>query len=205
VKQFQVIPDVQRLAAMGLTLTDLGTALERNNTSVGGGFVNRNGEGLAVRSDALVRNASELSRIVVATRNGTPITLDQVATVKIGQAIRMGSASENGTEVVVGTAIMRIGENSRTVATAVADRLEAINASLPPDVIVQPVLNRTALVNKTIKTVGKNLTEGALLVIVVLFALLGNVRAALIAAMVIPVTMLLTGFGMLQAGVSPTL
>ncbi|WP_343615436.1 CusA/CzcA family heavy metal efflux RND transporter [Novosphingobium sp.] len=205
VKQFQVIPDVQRLAAMGLTLTDLGTALERNNTSVGGGFVNRNGEGLAVRSDALVRNASELSRIVVATRNGTPITLDQVATVKIGQAIRMGSASENGTEVVVGTAIMRIGENSRTVATAVADRLEAINASLPPDVIVQPVLNRTALVNKTIKTVGKNLTEGALLVIVVLFALLGNVRAALIAAMVIPVTMLLTGFGMLQAGVSANL
>jgi cobalt-zinc-cadmium resistance protein CzcA len=117
----------------------------------------------------------------------------------------MGSASENGTEVVVGTAIMRIGENSRTVATAVADRLEAINASLPPDVIVQPVLNRTALVNKTIKTVGKNLTEGALLVIVVLFALLGNVRAALIAAMVIPVTMLLTGFGMLQAGVSANL
>lgn len=205
VKQFQVIPDVQRLATMGLTLTDLGNPLERNNTSVGGGFVNRNGEGLAVRSDALVRNANELSRIVVATRNGTPITLGQVATVKIGQAIRMGSASENGTEVVVGTAIMRIGENSRTVATAVADRLEAINASLPPDVIVQPVLNRTALVNKTIKTVGKNLTEGALLVIVVLFALLGNVRAALIAAMVIPVTMLLTGFGMLQAGVSANL
>jgi cobalt-zinc-cadmium resistance protein CzcA len=205
VKQFQVIPDVQRLATLGLTLTDLSTALEKNNTSVGGGFVNRNGEGLAVRSDALVRNTNELSRIIVATRNGTPITLGQVATVKIGHAIRMGSASQNGTEVVVGTAIMRIGENSRTVATAVADRLEAINASLPPDVIVQPVLNRTALVNKTIKTVGKNLAEGALLVIVVLFALLGNFRAALIAAMVIPVTMLLTGFGMMRAGVSANL
>ncbi|KAH2844556.1 hypothetical protein KXW36_009488, partial [Aspergillus fumigatus] len=200
-----VIPDVQRLATLGLTLTDLSTALEKNNTSVGGGFVNRNGEGLAVRSDALVRNTNELSRIIVATRNGTPITLGQVATVKIGHAIRMGSASQNGTEVVVGTAIMRIGENSRTVATAVADRLEAINASLPPDVIVQPVLNRTALVNKTIKTVGKNLAEGALLVIVVLFALLGNFRAALIAAMVIPVTMLLTGFGMMRAGVSANL
>lgn len=204
-KQFLVVPDVQRLASMGLTLTDLANALEKNNTSVGGGFVNRNGEGLAVRSDALVRNANELSRIVVASRDGVPITLGQVATVKLGQAIRMGSASENGTEVVVGTAVMRIGENSRTVATAVADRLKEINASLPPDVIVQPVLDRTELVNSTIKTVAKNLGEGALLVIVVLFALLGNFRAALIAAMVIPVTMLLTSFGMLRAGVSANL
>ncbi|BBD00038.1 MULTISPECIES: efflux RND transporter permease subunit [Sphingobium] len=204
-KQYMVIPDVQRLSALGLTLTDLGTALERNNTAVGGGFIDRNGEGLAVRSDALIRNATELSRIVVSTRGGVPITLGQVATVKTGQAVRMGSASENGTEVVVGTAVMRIGENSRTVATAVADRLKSINASLPPDVIVQPVLDRTALVNATIGTVAKNLTEGALLVIVVLFALLGNWRAALIAAMVIPVTMLLTGFGMLKIGVSANL
>lgn len=204
-KQYLVVPDVPRLAAMGLTLGDLATALERNNTSVGGGFVNRNGEGLAVRSDALVRNADELSRIVVASPGGVPVTLGQVATVKLGQAVRMGSASENGTEVVVGTAVMRVGENSRTVATAVADRLEAINASLPPDVIVQPVLDRTALVNSTIVTVAKNLSEGALLVIVVLFALLGNFRAALIAAMVIPVTMLLTSFGMLRAGVSANL
>jgi len=204
-KQYLVVPDVPRLASMGLTLTDLGTALERNNTSVGGGFVNRNGEGLAVRADALIRNASELSQIVVATREGVPITLGQVAAVRTGQAIRMGSASENGTEVVVGTAIMRIGENSRTVATAVADRLKDINASLPPDVIVQPVLDRTALVNSTIRTVAKNLSEGALLVIVVLFALLGNFRASIIAAMVIPITMMLTGFGMLQAGVSANL
>jgi cobalt-zinc-cadmium resistance protein CzcA len=204
-KQFLVVPDVQKLASMGLTLSDLANALEKNNTSVGGGFVERNGEGLAVRSDALVRNAAELARVVVSSRNGVPITLDQVASVRNGQAIRMGSASENGSEVVVGTAIMRIGENSRTVATAVADRLAAINASLPPDVVVQPVLDRTALVNSTIKTVAKNLAEGALLVIVVLFALLGNVRAALIAAVIIPVTMLLTGFGMLKAGVSANL
>ncbi len=204
-KQFLVVPDVQRLASMGITLTELGDALERNNVSVGGGFVERNGEGLAVRADALVRNAGELSQIVVATREGVPVTLGQVAQVRTGQAIRMGSASENGTEIVVGTAIMRIGENSRTVATAVADRLQSINASLPPDVVVQPVLNRTALVNSTIKTVGKNLGEGALLVIIVLFALLGNVRAALIAALVIPITMMLTGFGMLRAGVSANL
>lgn len=204
-KQYLVIPDVQRLAALNLSLDDLGTALERNNSSIGGGFVNRNGEGLAVRSDALIRNAAELSRVIVATREGIPIPLSQVASVRTGQAVRMGSASENGTEVVVGTAIMRIGQNSRTVATAVANRLEEINASLPPDIVVQPVLDRTALVNATIGTVAKNLGEGALLVIVILFALLGNVRAALIAAMVIPVTMLLTGLGMLQAGVSANL
>jgi cobalt-zinc-cadmium resistance protein CzcA len=204
-KQFLVVPHLQRLASLNISLTDLGNALERNNTSVGGGFVDRNGEGLAVRSDALIRNASELGRTVVATREGVPITLDQVASVRSGQAIRMGSASENGTEVVVGTAIMRIGENSRTVATAVADKLQSINASLPPDVVVQPVLNRTALVNSTIKTVAKNLSEGAVLVIIVLFLLLGNFRAALIAALVIPVTMMLTGFGMLKAGVSANL
>jgi len=204
-KQYLVVPDVARLAALGLTLTDLATAIERSNTSAGGGSVDRNGEGLAVRADARIRNAGELARIVVATRDGVPITLDQVATVRIGQAVRMGSASENGTEVVVGTAIMRIGENSRTVATAVAERLQAINASLPPDVVVQPVLDRTALVNATIHTVARNLGEGALLVVVVLFALLGNFRAALIAALVIPITMLLTGFGMLQAGVSANL
>jgi cobalt-zinc-cadmium resistance protein CzcA len=204
-KQFLVIPDVQKLASLGITLTELGNALERNNTSVGGGFVNRNGEGLAVRSDALVRNTGELARTVVATRNGVPVTLDQVATVRTGQAIRMGSASENGTEVVVGTAIMRIGENSRSVATAVADKLKTINASLPPDVVVQPVLNRTELVNSTIRTVARNLGEGAVLVIVVLFLLLGNFRAALIAALVIPITMTLTGFGMLKAGVSANL
>jgi cobalt-zinc-cadmium resistance protein CzcA len=204
-KQYLVVPDVQKLASLGLTLTDLGAALERNNSSVGGGFVERNGEGLAVRSDALIRNAAELARTVVATRDGVPITLDQVAAVRTGQAIRMGSASENGTEVVVGTAIMRIGENSRTVATAVADRLKAINASLPPDVVVQPVLDRTALVNATVRTVAKNLGEGALLVIVVLFLLLGNFRAALIAALVIPISMMLTGFGMLRAGVSANL
>ncbi|MET3722752.1 efflux RND transporter permease subunit [Sphingomonas trueperi] len=204
-KQYLVVPEVQKLAALGITLTELGQALERNNTSVGGGFVTRNGEGLAVRSDALIRNTDELARTVVATREGVPITLAQVASVRPGQAVRMGSASENGTEVVVGTAIMRIGENSRSVATAVADRLKAINASLPPDVVVEPVLDRTALVNATIATVARNLGEGALLVVVVLFLLLGNFRAALIAALVIPVTMMLTGFGMLRLGVAANL
>jgi cobalt-zinc-cadmium resistance protein CzcA len=205
VKQYLVIPDVQKLASLKITLTDLANSIERNNSSVGGGFVDRNGEGLAVRADALVKNASELARTVVASRDGVPITLDQVATVRAGQAIRMGSASENGTEVVVGTAVMRIGENSRTVASAVADRLKTINASLPTDIIIQPVLDRTALVNSTIKTVARNLSEGAVLVIVVLFLLLGNIRAAVIAALVIPITMLMTGAGMLRVGVSANL
>jgi heavy metal efflux system protein len=205
VKQFQVIPDVQRLAALGLNLTDLARALEENNVGVGAGVVDRGGEGLAVRSDARIRNVSELAGTVIATREGTPIRLDQVAQVRLGQAIRYGSASENGKEVVVGTAIMRIGENSRTVASAVAERIGEINASLPTDVVIQPVLDRTALVNSTIKTVAKNLSEGALLVIVVLFVLLGNFRAALIAALVIPITMAMTSFGMLQGGVSANL
>lgn len=205
VKQYQVVPDTQRLAALGLSLSDLATALEQNNSAVGAGVVDRNGEGLAVRSDARIANADQLARTVIATREGVPILLNQVASVKLGQAIRMGSASENGKEVVVGTAIMRIGENSRNVASAVATRLDEVNASLPTDIVIQPVLDRTGLVNSTIKTVAKNLSEGALLVIVVLFLLLGNFRAAIIAALVIPVTMLMTSFGMLQGGVSANL
>ncbi len=204
-KQYLVVPDIQRMAAMKITLQDLATALERNNTSAGAGVVNRNGEGLAVRADGRVRNADELARTVIATREGVPILLSQIATVRTGQALRMGSASEDGHEVVVGTAVMRIGENSRTVSTAVGARLHDIGRALPVDVVVKPVLNRTELVNSTIATVAGNLAEGALLVIVVLFALLGNFRAALIAALVIPITMLLTSIGMLKVGVSANL
>ncbi len=204
-KQYLVVPDIQRMAAMKITLQDLATALERNNTSAGAGVVNRNGEGLAVRADGRVRNADELARTVIATREGVPILLSQIATVRTGQALRMGSASEDGHEVVVGTAVMRIGENSRTVSTAVGARLHDIGRALPVDVVVKLVLNRTELVNSTIATVAGNLAEGALLVIVVLFALLGNFRAALIAALVIPITMLLTSIGMLKVGVSANL
>ena len=204
-KQYLVVPAIQRMAAMRISLQDLATALERNNTSAGAGVVNRNGEGLAVRADGRVRNADELARTVVATRESVPILLNQIATVRTGQALRMGSASENGREVVVGTAVMRIGENSRTVSTGVAKRLKEIGASLPVDVVVKPVMNRTELVNSTIATVARNLAEGAVLVIVVLFLLLGNFRAALIAALVIPITMLLTSIGMLRAGVSANL
>jgi cobalt-zinc-cadmium resistance protein CzcA len=204
-KEYLVVPDVQRLAGLHLSLADLAEALERNNVATGGGTVNRNGEGLAVRADARIRSLAELRGTVIATRENTPITLGQVAEVRLGQGIRMGAGSENGREVITGTAIMRIGENSRTVSTGVDAKLKAIAPSMPRDIVIEPVLDRTKLVNATIATVSRNLAEGALLVIVVLFLLLGNFRAALIAAMVIPITMLLTGFGMLHAGVSANL
>ena len=204
-REYLVVPDMQRLAALHLTIDDLATALERSNTSVGAGTVDLNGAGLFVRSDARVRTADELARTIIASREGVPIRLSQVATVRPGQGIRTGSASENGKEVVVGTAVMRIGENSRTVATGVAERLAIIGKSLPTDVVAKPVLDRTKLVNSTVATVARNLAEGAVLVIAVLFALLGNFRAALIAAAVIPITMLLTATGMLRAGVSANL
>jgi cobalt-zinc-cadmium resistance protein CzcA len=204
-KEYLVVPDVQRLAALKLSLGDLATALERNNVATGGGTVNRNGEGLAVRADARIHSLAQLRGTVIATRGSMPITLDQVAEARLGQGVRMGAGSENGHEVITGTAIMRIGENSRTVSSGVDAKLKTIAPSLPRDVVIEPVLDRTKLVNATITTVAKNLAEGALLVIIVLFLLLGNFRAALIAALVIPITMLLTGFGMLRVGVSANL
>src|SRR3546814_480941 len=152
-----------------------------------------------------IGTTDEITAVVVATRDGVPVRLGDVAQVRIGQEIRTGSASENGREVVIGTALMLIGENSRTVAAAVDAELDEIRRSLPPDIMAKTVLDRTALVNATVKTVAKNLAEGALLVIAVLFLLLGNFRAALITAAVIPITMLLTATGMLEAGVSANL
>ena len=204
-KEYLVVPDVQRLAALKLGLSDLAQALERNNVATGGGTVDRNSEGLSVRADARIRSLAQLADTVIATRDGTPILLRDVADVRLGQGLRMGSASENGREVITGTAIMRIGENSRTVSSGVDAKLKLIDPSLPPDIVIEPVLDRTKLVNATISTVARNLGEGALLVIAVLFLLLGNFRAALIAAVIIPITMLLTGFGMLRAGVSANL
>jgi cobalt-zinc-cadmium resistance protein CzcA len=204
-KEYLVVPDAQRLAALRLSLADLTTALERNNVATGGGTVNRNGEGLAVRADARIRSLAQLRDRVIATRDGVPITLGQVAEVRLGQGVRMGSGSENGREVITGTAIMRIGENSRTVSSGVDAKLKAIAPSLPRDIVIEPVLDRTRLVDATIATVARNLSEGALLVIAVLFLLLGNLRAALIAALVIPITMLMTSFGMLRVGVSANL
>lgn len=205
VRQYHVLPDPARLVSFGLTFADLGTALERANQSLGAGQMERNGELFIVRSDGRISTAEQIAGTVIATRGGVPVRLSDVATVQTGQELRTGSASENGREVVVGTALMLIGQNSRTVADAVDTKLQDIRRSLPADILAKTVLDRTDLVNATIKTVAKNLTEGALLVIAVLFLLLGNIRAALITALVIPVTMLMTATGMLEAGVSANL
>ncbi|PTT28377.1 CusA/CzcA family heavy metal efflux RND transporter [Pseudomonas sp. HMWF021] len=204
-KEYQIAPDPKRLAAYKLTLTDLVTALERNNANVGAGYIERSGEQLLIRAPGQVASTEDIANIVMANVDGTPIRVKNVASVEIGRELRSGAATENGREVVLGTVFMLIGENSRTVSQAVASKLEQINKSLPPGVIAVPVYDRTHLVDKAIATVKKNLVEGAILVIAILFLFLGNIRAALITAMVIPLSMLFTFTGMFSNKVSANL
>lgn len=204
-QQYHVQPDPQKLAALGLSFSAVIEALERNNDSTGAGYLEQKGEAYVVRVAGRLETPEEIGKVVLATRSGVPIYIKDVATVVLGRELRTGSASENGHEVVVGTAMMLKGENSRIVARAVDKKLAEINKSLPEGIKAKTVLNRTKLVDATIHTVQKNLSEGALLVIVVLFLLLGNFRAALITALVIPITMLLTATGMLKAGISANL
>lgn len=205
VKQYHVQPDPMKLVEYGLTFQDILTALEQNNVSTGAGYIEHQGESYLVRADGRIANDAQIATIVVGTRRGTPIYIRDVATVGIGRELRTGSASENGAEVVVGTALMLIGANSRTVAAAVDTRMQEIAKTLPPDIHIKTVLNRSKLVNATIVTVRNNLAEGALLVIAVLLLLLGNLRAALITALAIPLSMLMTAMGMVQAGMSGNL
>jgi heavy metal efflux system protein len=205
VKQYHVQPDVQQLMVNGLTFRDIIEALERNNLSTGAGYVERQGESYVVRADGRISSLEEIGEIVVSTRHGMPLHLSDVAQVKIGKELRTGSASSEGEEVVVGTALMLIGANSRTVARAVSSKLEEVRASLPPDVIAKTTINRTKLVDATIATVARNLIEGALFVIVVLFLMLGNFRAALICALAIPMAMLMTATGMVKSEISGNL
>jgi cobalt-zinc-cadmium resistance protein CzcA len=204
-KQYQVNPDAAKLIALGLTFTDVAKAIEANNVSRGARYIERNGEGIVVRSGGRLENIDELGSVVVTTRGGVPVRVRDLATVSIGGETRTGSASENGREVVVGTALMLIGTNSRTVSATVDAKLRAVAPTLPPGVEVTTVLNRTQLVDATIDTVAKNLIEGALLVIAVLFLLLGNFRAALITGLVIPLSMLMTAVGMWQGRISANL
>lgn len=204
-KEYQIAPDPKRLAAYKLTLTDLITALERNNANVGAGYIERSGEQLLIRAPGQVASTEDIANIVMANVDGTPIRVKNVATVEIGRELRSGAATENGREVVLGTVFMLIGENSRTVSQAVASKLEQINKSLLQGVIAVPVYDRTHLVDKAIATVKKNLIEGAILVIAILFLFLGNIRAALITAMVIPLSMLFTFTGMFSNKVSANL
>jgi len=205
VKQYDVTPNPDRLLAYGFTFRDVMTALANNNANVGAGYIERNGEQYLIRSPGQVLDMDDIRDIVIGTRNGLPIHMHDVAEVLEGKELRTGAATQDGREVVLGTVFMLIGENSRTVSERVAARLAEVNRSLPPGVVANTVYSRTDLVNATIHTVRKNLFEGALLVIVVLFLLLGNFRAALITAFVIPLSMLFTITGMVQGKVSGNL
>ena len=205
VKQFHVVPYPEKMIAFGLTLTDLMTALERNNLNVGAGYIERSGEQYLIRVPGQITSLAEVGNIILGSRQGTPIRVMDVADILIGKELRTGAATQNGKEVVLGTAHMLIGENSRIVAQAAAKKLEEINRTLPEGVVATPVYDRTALVEKTIHTVATNLIEGAALVIVVLLLFLGNFRAALIAAFVIPLSMLFTFTGMVTNQVSANL
>jgi cobalt-zinc-cadmium resistance protein CzcA len=205
VKEYAVRPNAEQLAAYGLGLGDLVLALERSNIQAGAGFIQRAGEGLIVRADALALTVDDLAQAPITRRDGLVIRVADVASVGLGRAPRLGAATRNGHEAVLGTALMIAGGNSRTVAQAAAERLVEVNRSLPPDIVAEPVLNRSELVNATIKTVAKNLTEGALLVIAVLFLLLGNLRAAAITALIIPLSFLFAVIGMNRFGISGNL
>jgi heavy metal efflux system protein len=205
VREYAVRPDPARLASYGIGLKQLVEALEHANRIAGAGYVTRAGEAYVVRTDARVRTVEELAQTPVARRGGLVVRVSDVASVGEGRAPRLGSASENGREVVVGTALMLAGENSRTVAARVGERLAEINRSLPPGVVANPVLDRTKLVDATIATVEHNLAFGALLVIAVLFFMLGNVRAALITAAVIPLSFLAAAIAMNRFGISGNL
>ena len=204
-RQIHVMPDPARLLAYGFTLDDLVEAVERNNQNVGAGYIERNGQQLLVRVPSQAQDLHALEEIVLDRRDGVPIRVRNVATVGEGRELRSGAATQDGREVVLGTVFMLIGENSRAVARAAAAKIEQIQKSLPKGVSIQAVYDRTSLVDRTIATVQTNLVEGALLVIAVLFFLLGNLRAALITAAVIPLSMLMTVTGMVRGGVSGNL
>lgn len=204
-KQFHVVPNPDRLAAYRLSFRDVMEAVARNNANVGAGYIERNGEQYLIRAPGQVATVEDIGNIVIGASDNVPIRVRDVATVELGKELRTGAATLNGQEVILGTAIMLIGENSRTVAQRVAAKLEAIKSSLPDGAALRTVYDRTHLVNATIATVEKNLFEGALLVIAVLFLLLGNIRIALITAFVIPLSMLFTITGMVETKVSANL
>ena len=204
-KEYQVAPDMDKLAAHGLSLGALHDALERNNANAGAGYIERGGEQFVVRAPGQVKSLDQIRDIVLAVADGMPLRVRDVAAVEPGRALRTGAATENGREVVLGAVFMLIGENSRAVAEAARLKLAQVNRSLPAGVQALPVYDRSVLVNKAIATVRGNLLEGAVLVIAILFLFLGNLRAALVTALVIPLSMLMVFTGMVQAGVSANL
>ncbi|MGV9009106.1 efflux RND transporter permease subunit [Brevundimonas sp.] len=205
VKEYAVHPDPALLAAYGVGLVQLVEALEHANRIAGAGYVNRAGEAYIVRADARLKSLDDLAQTPILNQGGRVIRVSDVATVEIGRAPRLGSASADGRETVIGTALMLQGENSREVAQRVGQRIEEMATSLPPGIVIRPALDRTELVEATVKTVEHNLLVGALLVIAVLFFALGNARAALITALVIPLSFLFAASAMNRFGISANL
>jgi len=204
-KQYAVEPDPIRLAAYGISYSELARGLEAANVSVGANYIQRAGESYLVRADGRISSIDQISRAVVGTRAGVPVTVRDVATVRIGGELRTGAASKNGYEVVIGTALMLVGENSRIVAEAVGRKLASVSQSLPAGIVAHVALDRSELVVATITTVAENLAIGALLVIATLFLILGNVRAAIIATLVIPLSLLMSAAGMNELRISGNL
>lgn len=204
-KQYHVTPDLAKLLYHKVSLEDLVQALQANNDNRGAGYIERNGQQLLVRSPGQLATLEDIANVIVTQIESTPIMVKDVADIAIGKELRTGAATRDGVETVLGTAMMLIGENSRQVAQDVAAKLNDIQASIPEGIVLEPVYDRTALVDKAIATVTKNLLEGALLVVVVLFLILGNLRAALITAAVIPLSMLMTITGMVRTEVSANL
>jgi cobalt-zinc-cadmium resistance protein CzcA len=204
-KQFHVLPDPAQLMAYKLSFRDVMTALAANNANVGAGYIEHNGEQYLVRTPGQVGDIDEIKEIVIGSRNGVPVRVSDIADVREGTDLRTGAATRNGKEVVLGTAMLLIGENSRAVAQRVAAKLKEIGRSLPEGVMAHTVYDRTRLVEATVATVEKNLVEGALLVVVVLFLVLGNFKAAIATACVIPLSMLFTITGMVGNKVSANL
>ena len=204
-REYQVSPQPGKLLVYKISVDDIFQALQLNNANAGAGYIEKNGEQWLVRSPGQLQSLDDIRNVVITKRDDAPVRVKDVADVSFGEELRTGAATADGEEVVLGTAMMLIGENSRIVSEAVAKRLKDVQLSLPKGVTVEPVYNRTTLVEKTIATVEKNLFEGAVLVIVVLFLLLGNVKAALITALVIPLSMLFAITGMAANRVSGNL
>ena len=205
VKQFHVTPDPDRLVAYGFTFRDILRALAENNANVGAGYIERRGEQYLIRAPGQVADLDDIRRIVVGSPRSAPVYIRDIAEVLVGPELRTGAATQDGREVVIGTAFMLMGENSRTVSQRVASKMAEVNRTLPGGVVAKTVYDRSKLVDATIETVRHNLTIGAALVIVILFLFLGNIRAAVITALVIPLSMLFAVIGMVGRGVSGNL
>ena len=206
-RQYQVVLDPKRLQATRVSLAEVVDALEKSNANAGGGYLEHNREQFVIGTSGLVKNLDDLQRVVIGvTPEGVPITIATVGDVQFGPRLRRGAATADGKgEVVVGVALMLMGENARTVTSAIKAKLAAIQPSLPLGTTIEPFYDRSILVNRTIRTVGRNLLEGALLVIAVLFILLGNFRAGIVVAIVIPLAMLFAVIAMNAFGISGNL